>query len=212
MMMPILSMGSPRARCVVLHSGRRVDLTDPPEELLIADLFRRLSHWTADPSAFGFYSMAQRTALLAEGCARRWGGPEAGLHAIAMAMPFALVGSVEPELFWALGCEQPSFSPIYTRMLLIAHKLLGLDWPMRPSVGVAVSECLPRLRLAELRCLRRGVEPEIAALEADGHTPLMPKINPQCSADAQDRLESVATNLLLQAGRPRTPLWQGVRT
>lgn len=187
----------------VMPTGARIDLFAPdPKRIWIVDIADTLARMPADPHIHtGYYSLAQRSVLLAQAAGREEGAL-AGLYALLVLSPFAPV----PALPWLAPASRP---PVHAQILCAVHTALELD-PPPPAIALWIDTLQLRIRLSELMVLRRGVAVEIAEMETAGIRPLVGRIATLGFDAARDRYLATFKTFATQAALRKTPAWSGI--
>lgn len=200
-----------RAAIVVTRRGGSLNLVKPaPASIRVVDIAERLARTPADTNATGYYSLAQRSVLLANGVAPNWGAL-AGIYALLRWAPISLTGNVERAALGIGDLVFTTFQQAWQRLDQAICDALDLDSPVPALVGQALATTEPRLRLSEIRLLVRARVEESRALEKLALRPLISRIVPLNPDLAMDLWLIAFDRYASECSLPRTRAWEGVQ-
>lgn len=191
-----------------LYSGVRLDFLSPRKDaILLCDIAECLARTDAAFAESGFYTLAQRSVIMAEHVAGTEGAL-AACYGLLHSAGLALIRSVPPFNVCAQGLVGLTSS--FAALQAAVHDAMELDWPCPPAIGKRLQEVDESLQLRELLTLRHNVEPEIARLRAMGVTPLSAHLAPLPRDKAFSKWVGTWKVMATAAQLPRTPAWRGM--
>jgi hypothetical protein len=198
-----------------LRDGVAIDFAAPaPGSIYIRDIAERLARTCCVPSSpIGFYSLAQRSCLLAHEIGGSE-GPEAGCYALLWFAPKAMTGFMEPSAIEQL-CEASRFvgqqlREMNSRLAAAVFNAVDLDAPAPAAIAKAIAAATARLDLAEQMCVRGDSMARARAVQASGVKPLVNRIAPLNWDKAYDQFVTTWQSLAAAANLPCTPAWNGI--
>jgi hypothetical protein len=196
------------ARGVSLYSGARLDFMAPRKEtIFLRDIAECLSRTDAAFADSGFYSLAQRSSILAEQIAKSE-GPHAACYALLWYAGLALIRSLSP--FDLCGDGLGGMRRSYDQLMEVAHDALDIDWPVPVPASKAIHAVHQQLLLRELVTLRHNVDVEIMRLRHQGVVPLAAHLMPLPRERAFSKWVGTWKVMAHAACLPVTPAWQGL--
>jgi len=196
---------------VVARAGGRLDLSNPDAGAIrVKDIAQRLARTPADASAPLFYSLAQRSVLLADAIEAHWGAL-AAMYAMTHFAPLAYTGHVEAAAFNATHHMVLSgLQTVWTRLHEAICNALDLDHPVPTSTHGALLAQEHRVRASEICALEVGTREERTHYTERGERPLFGRLVTVCADKAErvylERLSRLASEAHLRRGIA----WEGV--
>jgi hypothetical protein len=191
-----------------LYSGARLDLRSPRKDtILLCDLAECLSRTDAAFAAGGFYTLAQRSCILAEQVGRAEGSL-ASCYALLWDTGLALLRTTPP--FWNHDDDISAFAFIHAGLMRAICEAVDLVWPCPAAIAAALTDVRQQLLLRELLGLQQNAGPEILALRDRGVRPLgvhmatMPPEKARLKWMGSWKVYATAAQL------PRTAAWHGL--
>jgi hypothetical protein len=196
------------ANTLTLYSGRRLDLAAPhPRAITLGDVAECLARTDGAFARAGFYSLAQRGVILAQGIGYAE-GPLAACYALLSDAGTAILRGASP--FSPVFNVNGGLYQTYEQLMAALHGALDLDWPIPVGIGAPLRAIRARLELRELLVFGQDCAAEIASLSARGvvalpvHLTLMPREKAWLKWCGTWKVMAAA------AGLPRTDAWRGI--